>query len=207
MQILEIKITKKYARACICRKKVVPLCPIFNLRKCAHAHKYMQISDLEILFAQHPEIRVLQREVSKGRDTHVLVSGLYASARALALSALTREPLFIVMDNAEAAQYMYSDLKVLLQPSAISNQPSDVKGIVLNAGGYSHTSVALRDAVEESLVPVVEVHISDITRREPFRQISLLTDVCAHSIIGKGTDGYLLATEWLLNNNTKTIIT
>lgn len=93
------------------------------------------------------------------------------------------------------------------EPSAISNQPSDVKGIVLNAGGYSHTSVALRDAVEESLVPVVEVHISDITRREPFRQISLLTDVCAHSIIGKGTDGYLLATEWLLNNNTKTIIT
>lgn len=84
---------------------------------------------------------------------------------------------------------------------------NEVKGIVLNAGGYSHTSVALRDAVEESLVPVVEVHISDITRREPFRQISLLTDVCAHNIIGKGTDGYLLATEWLLNNNTKTIIT
>ena len=73
-------------------------------------------------------------------------------------------------------------------------------GIVLNAGGYSHTSVALRDAVEECAVPVVEVHISDITKREPFRQTSLLTDVCAHSIIGKGTDGYLKAVEWLLNN-------
>ncbi len=73
-------------------------------------------------------------------------------------------------------------------------------GIVLNAGGYSHTSVALRDAVEESEVPVVEVHISDIKAREPFRQVSLLTDVCAHSIIGKGTDGYLKAVEWLLNN-------
>jgi 3-dehydroquinate dehydratase-2 len=73
-------------------------------------------------------------------------------------------------------------------------------GIVLNAGGYSHTSVALRDAVEECEVPVVEVHISDITKREPFRQTSLLTDVCAHSIIGKGTDGYLKAVEWLLNN-------
>ena len=73
-------------------------------------------------------------------------------------------------------------------------------GIVLNAGGYSHTSVALRDAVEESEVPVVEVHISDITKREPFRQTSLLTDVCAHSIIGKGTNGYLKAMEWLLNN-------
>lgn len=73
-------------------------------------------------------------------------------------------------------------------------------GIVLNAGGYSHTSVALRDAVEECEVPVVEVHISDISKREPFRQTSLLTDVCAHSIIGKGTDGYLKAVEWLLNN-------
>ena len=73
-------------------------------------------------------------------------------------------------------------------------------GIVLNAGGYSHTSVALRDAVEECEVPVVEVHISDITKRESFRQTSLLTDVCAHSIIGKGTDGYLKAVEWLLNN-------
>ena len=74
-----------------------------------------------------------------------------------------------------------------------------VKGIVLNAGGYSHTSVALRDAVEECEVPVVEVHISDITKREPFRRNSLLTDVCAHSIIGKGTDGYQLGVEWLLD--------
>ena len=71
-------------------------------------------------------------------------------------------------------------------------------GIVLNAGGYSHTSVALRDAVEESEVPVVEVHISDISKREPFRQVSLLTDVCAHSIIGKGTKGYEEAVEYIL---------
>ena len=73
-------------------------------------------------------------------------------------------------------------------------------GIVLNAGGYTHTSVALRDAVEDSRIPVVEVHISDITKREPFRRQSLLTDVCAHTIIGKGTDGYSEAVEWLLEN-------
>lgn len=72
-------------------------------------------------------------------------------------------------------------------------------GIVLNAGGYSHTSVALCDAVEESEVPVVEVHISDIRTREPFRQLSLLTDVCAYSIIGKGTDGYKEAVEHILS--------
>lgn len=71
-------------------------------------------------------------------------------------------------------------------------------GIVLNAGGYSHTSVALRDAVEESEVSVVEVHISDIKAREPFRQVSLLTDVCAHSIIGKGTKGYEEAVQYII---------
>lgn len=77
-------------------------------------------------------------------------------------------------------------------------EPNGVAGIVLNAGGYSHTSVALRDAAEESEVPIVEVHISDIRNREEFRKASLLTDVCAHSIIGKGTDGYQEAVEWLM---------
>ena len=73
-------------------------------------------------------------------------------------------------------------------------------GIVLNAGGYTHTSVALRDAVEDCEVPVVEVHISDITKREPFRQVSLLTDVCAHSIIGKGIKGYEEAVAYIMES-------
>ena len=82
-------------------------------------------------------------------------------------------------------------------PTELENET--VKGIVLNAGGYSHTSVALRDAVEESEIPVVEVHISDIIQREPFRQVSLLTGVCAHSIKGMGTDGYRQAVQWILD--------
>ncbi len=57
-------------------------------------------------------------------------------------------------------------------------------GIILNAGGYTHTSVALRDAVELCPLPVVEVHLSDISRREPFRRVSLLTDVTITQIIG-----------------------
>ena len=72
-------------------------------------------------------------------------------------------------------------------------------GIVLNAGGYSHTSVALRDAVEESEVPVVEVHISDIHAREPFRNTDILADVCARTIMGHGTDGYKEAVEHILS--------
>ena len=72
------------------------------------------------------------------------------------------------------------------------------QGIVLNAGGYTHTSVALRDCVAALRVPVAEVHISDISKREPFRHHSLLTDVCAFSIQGKGLDGYRMAIEQLI---------
>jgi 3-dehydroquinate dehydratase-2 len=75
-----------------------------------------------------------------------------------------------------------------------------VDGIILNAGGYTHTSVALRDAVICCQVPIVEVHISDITQREEFRRISLLTDVCTHSIIGHGTNGYKEAIEWIIQH-------
>jgi len=74
------------------------------------------------------------------------------------------------------------------------------QGIVLNAGGLSHYSVSLRDAVEEAKeagIRIVEVHISDITRRETFRQTSLLTPVCSHSIIGHGIEGYKEAIGWL----------
>ncbi len=80
-----------------------------------------------------------------------------------------------------------------------NSQSPALDGIVLNAGGYAHTSVALRDAVEESGLPVVEVHISDITKREPFRQTDLLWNVCAHAVVGQGTDGYRLAVEWLMD--------
>ena len=85
------------------------------------------------------------------------------------------------------------------QPSDVRCQISDIIGIVLNAGGYTHTNVALRDAVALCPVPVVEVHITDIAHREAFRKVSLLSDVCAHTIIGHGTDGYLEAVQWLID--------
>ena len=80
----------------------------------------------------------------------------------------------------------------------VEGERQEVIGVVLNAGGYTHTSVALRDAVACANIPVVEVHISDISQREEFRRVSLLTDVCNHSIIGHGTKGYQEAVEWLL---------
>lgn len=71
------------------------------------------------------------------------------------------------------------------------------KGIIFNPGGYTHTSVALRDAVVAIRIPVVEVHLSNIFAREPFRQHSMLSAVCAGTISGFGWRSYMLALEAL----------
>ena len=71
------------------------------------------------------------------------------------------------------------------------------EGVVLNAGGYTHTSVALRDAISAISTPVVEVHISSILAREEFRHVSLLAPVVVGSIMGFGLDSYRLGIEAL----------
>ena len=76
-------------------------------------------------------------------------------------------------------------------------------GVVLNAGGYTHTSVALRDAVSAVSVPVVEVHISSILAREEFRHTSLLAPVAAGSIMGFGLNSYRLGVYALLTGAEK----
>lgn len=88
-----------------------------------------------------------------------------------------------------------------VQELGVLRNGQELDGIVLNAGGYTHTSVALRDAVACSQVPVVEVHVSDITAREDFRRVSLMSDVCAHTIMGHGVNGYLEAVEWIIDQN------
>lgn len=70
-----------------------------------------------------------------------------------------------------------------------------VDGVVLNAGGYTHTSVAIADAISAIKVPVVEVHISNIGKREEFRHHSFLSAVCIGSIAGFGLDSYRLGIE------------
>lgn len=75
------------------------------------------------------------------------------------------------------------------------------QGIVINPGAYTHYSYAIRDALASITVPKVEIHISDITKREEFRKISVTKDACNHQIYGKGLDGYLMAIDYVLNSH------
>jgi len=76
-------------------------------------------------------------------------------------------------------------------------------GIILNAGGYTHTSVALSDAVASVTTPTVEVHISNLYKREEFRHKSILSKSCVGMIAGLGLKGYALAVQYFLTTATR----
>jgi 3-dehydroquinate dehydratase-2 len=76
-------------------------------------------------------------------------------------------------------------------------------GIILNAGGYTHTSVAISDAIAAIKSPVLEVHISNIYAREEFRHKSIISKECIGTISGLGLEGYQLAINYLINRNNK----
>ena len=80
----------------------------------------------------------------------------------------------------------------------IQEAGSTADGIIINPGGYSHTSVAMADAVAAITIPAIEVHISNLLTREEFRHTSLTGRYCRGTIMGMGTDGYRLAAEALL---------
>ncbi len=73
-------------------------------------------------------------------------------------------------------------------------------GIVINPGAYTHTSIALLDAVKAVGIPTVEVHISDVSKREDFRKISYIRAACVKTIAGHGIDGYIEAIDYLVEN-------
>lgn len=81
---------------------------------------------------------------------------------------------------------------------AIQGAYGRVEGIVINPGAYTHTSIAILDAAKSVALPMVEVHISDVSQREDFRQVSYIRAACAKTITGHGTDGYLEAIDFLL---------
>ena len=78
----------------------------------------------------------------------------------------------------------------------LHNAPNFFDGIILNAGAYSHYSIAIRDAIAAINIPVVEVHLSNIYKRENFRHHSVIADVCVGQITGFGKTSYILALEY-----------
>lgn len=80
-----------------------------------------------------------------------------------------------------------------IQEGGAAARAGDCVGAVLNAGAYTHTSVALHDAIEGAGLPVVEVHISNVHQREEFRHRSLISPVAAGIVVGFGVQGYVLA--------------
>ena len=72
-----------------------------------------------------------------------------------------------------------------------------VDGIIINPGAYTHTSIALLDAVNAVKIPTAEVHISDVSVREDFRQVSYIRAACCFTVMGRGLDGYLEAMDYL----------
>lgn len=86
---------------------------------------------------------------------------------------------------------------VLIDEIQFANGTFD--GVILNAGGYTHTSVALRDAIAATTIPVVEIHISNIQAREDFRHKSLIAPVCIGQISGFGSYSYYLGLDALIN--------
>ena len=97
--------------------------------------------------------------------------------------------------NLDSAHYQSNVEGELI--NTLQKSDGNYHGVVLNAGGYTHTSVAIRDAISGIKVPVVEVHMSNIAAREEFRQKSLIAGVCLGSIAGFGADSYKLAVEAL----------
>lgn len=78
-----------------------------------------------------------------------------------------------------------------------------VDGIIINPAGYTHTSVAIADALKAVAIPAVEVHLTDVDSREEYRRISYVRDVCVKTITGKGFDGYAEAVSFLYEYLTK----
>jgi 3-dehydroquinate dehydratase-2 len=106
------------------------------------------------------------------------------------------EELRAAYPTVELAYFQSNDEGAIVQ--VLRDRCAALDGIILNAGGYSHTSVAIRDTIVVLGKPVVEVHISNIHAREPFRHHTITGAVCAGIITGFGLEGYRLAMDHLV---------
>ena len=120
------------------------------------------------------------RTIYGGLSLNELESRIYGWAHELDISARCRQT------NSEGEYIGW-----------IHDAYDNVDGVVVNPGAWSHYSYAIRDALELVDVPIVEVHLSDIDRREEWRRTSVVAELAAHRVMGKGPDGYREAFEFL----------
>jgi len=106
-----------------------------------------------------------------------------------------------VRERAEAAGATVADLQTNHEGALIDRlEQRDYDAVIINPGGLAHTSIVLHDAILGAERPTVEVHISDIRNREPFRRVSVVEPAVSHTIMGRGWRGYLEAVDWLLEH-------
>ena len=91
-----------------------------------------------------------------------------------------------------------------IHEAGVAHRAGELLGVVFNAGAYTHTSVALHDAIKGTGVPVIELHISNVHAREPFRHHSYLSSAAAGIVVGFGVDGYVLAIDGLVRRARRT---
>ena len=138
---------------------------------------------MQVLILNGVNLNVLGRRdpaVYGGMSLNELESRIYAWAHALDISARCRQ------SNSEGEFIEW-----------IHDAYDNVDALIVNPGAWSHYSWAIRDALEPLEVPVVEVHLSDIERREEWRRFSVVAEIASHRVIGKGPDGYREALEYL----------
>ncbi len=151
---------------------------------CAAASGGMEIK-MKILVINGPNINMLgiREPEIYGRETY---------------AELCRRVEFFAAERGIEAEIYQSNHEGALVDRIQAAYFEGVDGIVINPGAYTHTSVALRDALAAVKIPTVEVHISAVEKREAFRQISYVRDECIATVTGKGLDGYIEAIEILM---------
>lgn len=124
---------------------------------------------------------------------------VYGSATLADVDALCRTTAERLGLQAECLQSNHEGVLIdALHAAGRGVKSGEVVGVVLNAGAYTHTSVALHDAIKGAEVPVVEVHISNVHAREAFRHHSFISPAAAGIVVGFGIEGYALAIEGLV---------
>ena len=123
---------------------------------------------------------------------------VYGAATLADVEALCRDAAAKAGATVECRQSNHEGLLIdWIQEAGVAHRAGTLIGVVFNAGAYTHTSLALADAIKGTGVPVVEVHISNVHARESFRHHSYLSPIAAGIVVGFGIDGYALAIQGL----------